>query len=86
MTDLKTGGSPARTDPWSPLATATHSQVVADHEQNPEYEVHVGRPVHADGQVRRYASLWLRGERFCGWLVAGEPAPDQVDGTDRTGG
>jgi hypothetical protein len=73
MDQLRTEASLMPPDPWDPLTTATADQVVADHEQNPEYEVHVGRIVHAEGQERRYVSLWLRGERFCGWLVRGEP-------------
>jgi len=86
MDQLRTEASPTRPDPWTPLTTATPRQVVADHEQNPEYEIHVGRPVHADGQVRRYVSLWLRGGRFCGWLVGGEPALDPTDVQDSAGG
>jgi hypothetical protein len=46
---------------------------VGDHECNLEYELHLGRIVESDEGARRYASVWLRGRRFHGWLVAGEP-------------
>lgn len=50
-------------DPNTPAPTA--SEAVADHETNPEYEVHLGQET-TDG--RRYVSFWLRGARWSGWL------------------
>jgi hypothetical protein len=84
MDDLstRTDPTPSIDDPWTPLATATHARVIVDHEQNPEYELHVGRPIRTENEVRRYVSVWLRGVRYYGWLVAGEPVdgdgPDQA--------
>src|SRR3954467_7826921 len=59
---------------WDPVRDVTARQAVDDHERNPEYELHVGRVVETDQGARRYVSVWLRGRRFHGWLVAGEPA------------
>jgi hypothetical protein len=58
---------------WAPKR-AGDIDPVADHEDNPQYEVHTGRVIqHPDGP-RRYVSLWLGAEgRWCGWLAAGEP-------------
>lgn len=50
---------------WNDEPTA--SAAIADHEVNPEYETHLGQ-VTADG--RRYVSIWLRGQRWSGWLEA----------------
>ena len=58
---------------WDPVRNMPAGQAVDDHERNPEYELHVGRVVETDQGVRRYVSVWLRGRRFHGWLVAGEP-------------
>jgi hypothetical protein len=63
----------AADSPWAPARAATTEEIVADHERNPEYELHVRRLVEADGRARRYVSLWLHGARFHGWLDAGEP-------------
>jgi hypothetical protein len=72
------GPSVATAAGWDPVARMGTSQAVDDHECNPEYEVHLGRIVETDEGARRYASVWLRGRRFHGWLVAGEP--DRVAG------
>ncbi|UJQ86599.1 hypothetical protein SEA_PENGUINLOVER67_77 [Mycobacterium phage PenguinLover67] len=45
----------------------TPAAALADHETNPEYEVHLGQ-VTSDG--RRRASIWLAGQRWSGWLEA----------------
>jgi hypothetical protein len=63
---------------WDPVRDMAAGQAVDDHERNPEYELHVGRMVETDQGARRYVSVWLRGRRFHGWLVAGEP--DDVRG------
>src|SRR4051794_30064233 len=63
---------------WDPVGDMAVRQAVDDHERNPEYELHVGRIVETDQGARRYVSVWLRGRRFHGWLVAGEPE----DGAD----
>jgi hypothetical protein len=55
------------------LGDMSVGQAVDDHERNPEYELHVGRIVETDQGARRYVSVWLRGRRFHGWLIAGEP-------------
>ncbi|WP_433505465.1 hypothetical protein ACQP04_02535 [Pseudonocardia halophobica] len=68
-----TGGSTAEDGQWAPARAATTDEVVADHERNPEYELHMGRLFEADGRARRYVSLWLQGARYHGWLDAGEP-------------
>ena len=58
---------------WDSVPNMSAGRAVDDHERNPEYELHVGRVVETDQGVRRYVSVWLRGRRFHGWLVAGEP-------------
>jgi hypothetical protein len=58
---------------WDPVRDMTARRAVDDHERNPEYELHVGRIVETDQGARRYVSVWLRGRRFHGWLIAGEP-------------
>ncbi len=58
---------------WDPVRDMAAGHAVDDHERNPEYELHVGRMVETDQGARRYVSVWLRGRRFHGWLVAGEP-------------
>jgi hypothetical protein len=59
-----------------PRLTATVAEAVS------ALRLHVGRPVRTQHEVRRYVSVWLRGVRYCGWLVAGEPGngdgPDQA--------
>ena len=62
---------------WAPVRDMAATRAVDDHECNPEYELHVGRIVETDTGPRRYVSVWLRGQRFHGWLVAGEP--DRTD-------
>jgi len=55
-----------------------HDDAVADHANNPEHELHCGRiTIHPEGD-RRYVSLWLSGQRWCGWLTAGEPNGDDL--------
>lgn len=49
----------------TPTPAPTPAEAIPDHEQNPEYEVHLGQ-VTTDG--RRYVSFWLRGQRWSGWL------------------
>lgn len=45
----------------------------ADHELNPHYEMHVGRPLRAgDGESYRHVSLWLEGRRWSGVLWPGD--------------
>jgi hypothetical protein len=65
--------STATAGAWGPVRDMPAAQAVDDHERNPEYELHVGRMVETDQGARRYVSVWLRGRRFHGWLVAGEP-------------
>jgi len=60
------------------------SWAVDDHERNPEYELHLGRIVETDEGARRYASGWLRGRCFHGWLVAGEPDRATGEGPPRS--
>lgn len=43
-------------------------EAVADHETNPEYEVHVGQ---VDAYGARLCSVWLQGQRWIGPLFPG---------------
>jgi hypothetical protein len=57
---------------WSPQGP--EFDAVADHELNPQYEVHLGRVVNHPEGTRRYVSVWLGAEgRWHGWLASGEP-------------
>jgi hypothetical protein len=46
-----------------------YDEIVRDHEDNPEYEVHAGRLIKSAGHLdKRLVSIWLKGERFTGFL------------------
>lgn len=57
---------------WDPMHALTdHEEVVKDNEDNPEYEVHIGRLIASQGSIRnqRYVSVWVQGVRFSGYLT-----------------
>lgn len=57
---------------WDPTNYMTdHNEVVKDHEDNPEYELHVGRlisPGKGTSRNQRFVSVWIQGKRFSGYL------------------
>lgn len=63
----------AEVDPWKPFLEhlVNLNEIIVDHEENPEHELHVGRVVKAvQGQPDcRYVSIWIAGKRWRGFLV-----------------
>lgn len=53
---------------WAKAVEPEPRDVIQDHYDNPEYEVHVGREVILDGRHCRLVSIWLSGEKWTGFL------------------
>jgi hypothetical protein len=60
---------------WEPVPEfeMDRAQIEEDHENNPEYELHVGRVLKAavrQAPDYRRVSIWIQGKQWTGWLSA----------------